>query len=314
MHSRKSLFPCSHVLAKTISPDAKPRVVGRRYFRTLAISLFLGLFVATSLATSWTDPVTTTPSFIQTDFGPYGTHLPGNGGQYCGPTAIALEFYWLGANGFSQIAPASYSSGNPTDVAAATNLIKVLGGLANTSSSKGTTGNQLGTAVSLFFSAKGIDPTLFTYANTDSPFSAPTAGWFNTQLATNTGSSPSTITFTNLLVGWYYESKTTPETTPNSYYRDGGHFVDVVAAASGNLTVFNPSPSSFVKPTPDDPGSNPQTVSVTYLPAEWTVPSLSTPYTQYQQIQASSVGDELTQMKRHRGRKSRRSGKDTLPQ
>ena len=287
MHSRTSLSPCSQVHAKTISRDAKPRVVFRRYFRTLATSFFLGLFVATSFATTWTDPVTTTPSFIQTDFGPYGTHLPGNGGMYCGPTAIAMELYWLGANGFSQIAPVSYSSGNPTDVAAATNLIKVLGGLANTSSSKGTTGNQLATAVSLFFSAKGIDPTLFTYANTDSSISAPTADWFNTQLATNTGSSPSTITFTNLLVGWYYESKT----TRNFYYPGGGHFVDVVAAASGNLTVFNPSPSSFDSNTPNIPDSNPQTVSVTHLPAEWTVPSLSTPYIQYQQIQATSVGD-----------------------
>ena len=284
MHSRKSLSPCSQVLAKTISRDAKPRVVGRRYFRTLAISLFLGLFVATSLATTWTDPVTTTPSFIQTDFGPYGTHLPGNGGMYCGPTAIAMELYWMGANGFSQIAPASYSSGNPTDVAAATNLIKVIGGLANTYSNGGTTPSQLQTAVGLFFSAKGIDQFAYT-AN-----STATAAWFNTQLANNKIDSPSTITFTNLMVGWYSENKT----STNSYERYGGHFVDVVDATTGgtnSLTTFNPYPSSFVKTTPNVPGSNPQTVTVTNLPSSWTVVGMAPPADQYQQIQTSSLGN-----------------------
>lgn len=274
--------------AKTISRDAKPRAVGKRYCRTLATSVFLGLFVATSFAATWTNPVTTTPSFVQIDFGPYGTHLPGNGEQYCGPTAIAMELYWLGANGFSQIAPASYSQGNPTDVAAAANLIKVLGGLGDTSSSGGTDIDLLASAVQLYFSAKGIDQSQFSYT-LQKPA---TASWFKAQLASNKVDSPSAITFTNLLVGWYSESS-----TPNYYVRSGGHFVDVVDATTGGtdtVTAFNPYPSSFVSTTPNIPGSNPQTVSVTNLPASWTVEFLPSPANQYQQIQTSSRGDAST--------------------
>jgi hypothetical protein len=276
---------------RSTSRDAKPRVVVGRYFRTLATSFFLGLFVATSFAATWTDPVTTTPSFIQIGFGPYGTQLPGNGEQYCGPTAIAMDLYWLGANGFSQIAPSSYSSGNPTDVAAAANLMKVLGGLGNTSSTGGTDLDLLASAVHLYFSAKGIDQSQFAYTLQTTA----TASWFKAQLANNKIDSPSTITFTNLLVGWYSQIGTT-----NSYVRDGGHFVDVVDATTGDtnsLTTFNPLPSSFVSTVSNIPGSNPQTVSVTNLPSSWTVEFLPSPADQYQQIQTSSRGDASTNPK-----------------
>ena len=57
----------------------------------------------------WSDPVTTTPSFIQKQFGPYGGVLPGEGEQYCGPVATAMGLYYLGLNGYTQHAVLSAS-------------------------------------------------------------------------------------------------------------------------------------------------------------------------------------------------------------
>jgi hypothetical protein len=48
---------------------------------------------------------TGTPSIIQIDFGPYGSRLPGDGQDYCYPTTATMLFFWLGANGYSQLAP-----------------------------------------------------------------------------------------------------------------------------------------------------------------------------------------------------------------
>jgi hypothetical protein len=38
----------------------------------------------------WNDPVTNTPSIVQTDFGAWGQNLPGYGEAYCGPTAMVM--------------------------------------------------------------------------------------------------------------------------------------------------------------------------------------------------------------------------------
>ena len=86
----------------------------------------------------WSGPVTTTPSLIQKQFGPYCGVLPGEGENYCGPVATAMGLYYLGHNGYTQLAPPTYTQGNVSDEAAAGNLALVIGGLANTSALGGT--------------------------------------------------------------------------------------------------------------------------------------------------------------------------------
>ncbi|WP_448029876.1 hypothetical protein [Bradyrhizobium liaoningense] len=42
----------------------------------------------------WKDPIRSTPSIIQTDFGPFGQSLPGDGEAYCGPTSMVMGLYF----------------------------------------------------------------------------------------------------------------------------------------------------------------------------------------------------------------------------
>jgi hypothetical protein len=78
----------------------------------------------------WQDPVTATPSIVQVLFGPRGDDIPGDGLEYCGPTATAMAIYYLYNNGFTQLAPAPY--GGQEDPLAI-NLELVLSGLMGTS-------------------------------------------------------------------------------------------------------------------------------------------------------------------------------------
>ncbi len=96
-----------------------------------------------------------TPSIIQVLFGPWGENIPGDGLQYCGPTATLMAIYYLYNNGFTQLAPAPY--GGPDDPNA-TNLELVLGGLMQTSSAGGTGGGMAG-GVAAYLSACGISPS-----------------------------------------------------------------------------------------------------------------------------------------------------------
>jgi hypothetical protein len=73
----------------------------------------------------WSDPVTTTPSFIQKQFGPYGGVLPAEGENYCGPVATAMGLYYLGHNGYTQIAPPTYTPGNVAAADSATGSLTV---------------------------------------------------------------------------------------------------------------------------------------------------------------------------------------------
>jgi hypothetical protein len=81
----------------------------------------------TVMQNTWNNPETT-PSIIQTGFGAYGPDLPGDGLEYCGPTTVAMGLYWLAGNGFTQLASKNYNADDPNDVAAAQNLVTVLGG------------------------------------------------------------------------------------------------------------------------------------------------------------------------------------------
>ena len=142
---------------------------------------------------SWSDPVTTTPSFIQKQFGPYGGVLPGEGEQYCGPVATAMGLYYLGHNGYTQLAPSTYTQGNVADEAAAGNLALVIGGLAETSALGGTDPIGLQNAVKTYFAAKGISTGRYTFSligGNVPPTVGPSTTWFGQQLAPNEQVSP----------------------------------------------------------------------------------------------------------------------------
>jgi hypothetical protein len=80
----------------------------------------------------WNDPVTNTPSIVQTDFGAWGQNLPGYGEAYCSPTAMVMGLYYLCSNGFSQLGPGPYD-GQTSPTSPANNLERVIAGLARTS-------------------------------------------------------------------------------------------------------------------------------------------------------------------------------------
>jgi hypothetical protein len=250
----------------------------------------------------WSDLVTTTPSFIQKQFGPYGGVLPGEGENYCGPVATAMGLYYLGHNGYTQLAPSTYTQGNVADEAAAGNLALVIGGLAGTSAVDGTYPIGLQNAVKTYFAAKGISAGRFTFSqigDNNPPTVGPDATWFSQQLALNKQVSPppEQIAFSTLMVGWYRL-----HLPPNTYVRSGGHFVNVAAAdgATGSLTVFNPYPSAFVFSAANVPSSNPQVVGTSSLPADWTVVNggqSASSLTQYAQIQSGTTLGELSNLK-----------------
>ncbi|MFM1904338.1 MAG: hypothetical protein RLZZ440_2238 [Planctomycetota bacterium] len=267
----------------------------------LAALLLATAFVPVDRAAGqgWSDPVTTTPSFIQKQFGPYGGVLPAEGENYCGPVATAMGLYYLGHNGYTQLAPPTYTPGNVTDEAAAGNLALVIGGLAGTSALGGTGVLGLPTAVETYFAAKGISPSRFTFSRiggNDPPTVGPDVTWFGQQLAPNEQVSPlpDQIAFSTLLVGWFDETG-----TANTYVNSGGHYVNVAAADSvtGSLTVFNPYPSLFVSTAANVPSSNPQMVGTSYLPADWTVvigEQGASGLTQYAQIQSGTTLGDLS--------------------
>jgi hypothetical protein len=260
--------------------------------------------VGRAVGQGWSDPVTTTPSFIQKQFGPYGGVLPAEGEQYCGPVATAMGLYYLGHNGYTQLAPPTYTQGNVADEAAAGNLALVIGGLAGTSALGGTGVLGLQTAVETYFAAKGISTGRFTFSligGNVPPTVGPDATWFGQQLAPNEQVSPppEQIAFSTLLVGWYLPKQSEP---PNTYERNGGHFVNVAAAdgVTGSLTVFNPYPSAFVSSAANAPSSNPQVVGTSHLPSDWTLVNgqqIASGLTQYAQIQSGTTLGDLSNVK-----------------
>src|SRR5271167_3844321 len=85
----------------------------------------------------WKNPLTSTPKIVQTDFGPYGQLMPGDGEDYCCPTAIVMGLYWLYDNGFTQLAPGRYGGQDDPNMV---NLERIIAGLLRTSAIGGTTG------------------------------------------------------------------------------------------------------------------------------------------------------------------------------
>lgn len=232
--------------------------------------------------TQWSDPVTNTPSIIQTGFGPYGQYLPGDGEAYCGPTSTVMVLYWLASNGLTQLAPTPF--GGPSDPAAI-DLERVIAGLMQTSIDTGTNGTGMANGMADYLAARGIGPDQFTLTSTGNP----DLQWLATQLAPNVAQDPSTIVLANFSVGWYSQSSTDPDSFTNS----GGHVLAplVVDLDAGTVTIDNAYPAAF-EDVPNEPSSNPQTVQITAVPSGWTLPGLDLPSEDYTQVQTAVLGGD----------------------
>jgi hypothetical protein len=215
----------------------------------------------------WSNPVTTTPSIIQVDFGAWGQNLPGDGESYCGPTSIVMGLYWLAANGFTQLAPTTY---NGQEDPLATNLELVIAGLLGTSSEAGTSGMD---GIATYLSACGIAPAQYTMASTGNP----DLSWIATQSAPSVASTPDTIVLAPFSVGWYAPEKGHPKVLLNA----GGHVLCPLTAdlSAGTLTLNNAYPASFFD-VPNEPDENPQTVTISALPSGLNLGSLNPPPSQ----------------------------------
>ena len=109
----------------------------------------------------WKNPLTSTPRIVQTDFGPCGEHMPGDGEAYCCPTAIVMGLYWLYDNGFTQLAPGRYGGQNDPSVL---NSERVIAGLAQTSVIGGTSSSgALLSGVAGYLAACGIGHDRYTH-------------------------------------------------------------------------------------------------------------------------------------------------------
>ncbi|MBH5390320.1 hypothetical protein [Bradyrhizobium diversitatis] len=228
----------------------------------------------------WKDPIESTPSIIQTDFGPFGQSLPGDGEAYCGPTSMVMGLYWLSANGFTQVAPAVY---NGEDDPVAINLERVVAGLMQTSSEGGSFVDGMTSGMADYLSACGIGPDLYHLTSTSNPDLA----WLADQLAPNVSESPQTIVLANFAVGWFSVSQTTKGYMENS----GGHVLAplTVNLTGGTITINNAFPASFEN-VPNLPSSNPQTVQIAQMPSGWTLENQPLPSEDYSQV----VTDALT--------------------
>lgn len=182
-------------------------------------------FPFTLRAVDWPDKNTATPKLVQTDFGPNGSFLPGDGGDYCGPTATTMRFGYLYNAGFTQL-----FDGSPDYL----NMVRLMGGLSGASDFGGSNAENLRTAASIYLSARGIsDANRFL-----TPY---TEGYHRTieEIASEN------VEQNTLLgqIGWYqYDSNT------GVYNRTGGHFIVITDqdGSAGTLTIHNSAPWSLV--------------------------------------------------------------------
>ena len=193
------------------------------------------------------DPTETTPSIIQVLFGPWGQNIPGDGLQYCGPTATLMAIYYLYNNGFTQLAPAPYAGQDDPN---ATNLELVLGGLMQTSSAGGTGGGMAGGVAA----SVGLRDFARQVAVTES--CNPDLNWFIEQLAPNVAPNLRRRFLANFSVGWFTVSGTT-------FTPAGGHFLTpltgiltpLMGEVQGFLVLNNPAPTTFLN-VPRSPSDN----------------------------------------------------------
>lgn len=217
----------------------------------------------------WNDPVTNTPSIVQTDFGAWGQNLPGYGEAYCSPTAMVMGLYYLCSNGFSQLAPGPYD-GQTSPTSPANNLERVIAGLARTSTDQGTSTDGMQAGIATYLSACGVAPDQYTYTCSPNPDFA----WLVTQIAPNVASDPDTIVLANFSVGWFQTNA-----DAKTFTNDGGHVLAPLTTQlmSAMVTLNNPYPISFLNNIPNLPSSNPQTVLIASVPSSWTFDSWTPP-------------------------------------
>ena len=208
----------------------------------------------------WKDPVKNTPAIVQVDFGGWGQLVPGDGTAYCGPTSLVMALYWLGANGFTQLAPAQFGD---QDDQATINLELLIAGLMDTSSEAGTNGT-LAAGIVTYLSACGIAPAQYNYIGSGNP----DLQWLATQLAPNVAQDPDTIVLADFSVGWYTPQQGDPTTLVNV----GGHVLCplTVDLGKGTLTLNNAYPASFENVT-NSPKNSLQTVEISPVPSQFTL-------------------------------------------
>ena len=179
-----------------------------------------------------------------------------------------MAIYYLFNNGFTQLAPKHYRG---RDAKKAINLERVLGGLMQTSSTGGTHGYDMQVGVWNYLSACGISGPTVQMTMTDTP----NLDWFQTALAPNVAQDPDTIVLANFGVTWFVPVQGEQST----YKAAGGHFLTplIVHQKTGKLTLNNPAPSTFIAGAARSAKSNPQTVTISAVPAEVTLQGISNP-------------------------------------
>ena len=224
----------------------------------LTCTLIVSLFEGQDVLAQQTEK-TGMPSIIQLGFGPFGSYLPGDGQDYCYPTAATMLFFWLQTNGYSQLTQAYSES-------AALNLDSVFGGLMQTSATGGTSNSDYINGLDTYLQAEGVSTSNFSWNSSDNP----SLEWF----ASNNG--PTTVTLAGL--SWYQQN------APNSdfYIQNGGHGTALVYADTNasTITVNNPYPSTFLN-VPNTSAQNPMTVDIEQVPTNWVLQyDHTTPYIQ----------------------------------
>jgi hypothetical protein len=228
----------------------------------------------------WKDPVGNTPSIVQTNFGPWGTSLPADGESYCAPTSVVMGLYYLGSNGFTQLAPPSYAG---PDARESILFERLIAGMLGTSPTQGT-----GPFNSLadYFAARGVGLDQYSYISTG----VPDLEWLHTQLAPNYEEDPQWISVTVFSVGWFYKPSEDEAGCGCTLCNDGGHTLAPlkVDLANGTVTLNNAYPMSFFN-VPNEPSSNPQTVALQLVPEGMTVEGLDDPQ-QYSEVMTDILG------------------------
>lgn len=228
----------------------------------------------------WNDPVANTPSIVQTNFGPWGTSLPADGESYCAPTSVVMGLYYLGSNGFTQLAPARYAGPDDRESILFERLIA---GMLGTSPTQGTT---VLSGLADYFAARGLGLDQYTYISTG----VPDLEWLDTQLAANYAEDPQWISLTVFSVGWFYKPKEDDPGCGCTLCNDGGHTLAPlkVDLFTQKVTINNAYPMSFLD-VPNEPSSNPQTVALQLVPAGMTVEGLDDPQ-QYSEVMTDILG------------------------
>jgi autotransporter-associated beta strand protein len=196
-----------------------------------------------------------TPPIVQIDEGPDNSGLPNDGLDYCGPTSMTMNLFWLRSQGFTTLAP-------EFNDASAYELDRVIAGLAGTGPPIGTTGEGLANGVALYLSFKGLAGN-FASAVTTAPTQADLAGNF------------SGYTMLSTLIGWF-------ERNGSSYDRNGGHFVSLLdyVSATNTATINNPAPHSLF-PVLNIPAEVRQTPVVATVPSNLDLNGITGDYVQY---------------------------------